>query len=248
MPILSGPDRISHARWSDLASSVERLALAVAGVPGGDAGIEVLNAICGIEDAQTKMLSRIDETVSLLREGPFRTGCLLFEEAGRVGKADADYRQLLRDARSHFYDATSVAASEQELAVVEFHLALAYALEGRHDSAEHWLMQSDSLVKAVVRELSTRAGNTKLPGGKMRKVARIYANTSPPVAAAKLVARTKRVWNAERARAALDDFEPFASCVANALAAITGAPHIAETETSPVGRRIAGYTQQRLTD
>jgi hypothetical protein len=58
--------------------------------------------------------------VQLVRKGPFRSGQLMLEEAGRVGPGDDEYVTFLEKSRDHFFDGHGLAASLQERAVVEY--------------------------------------------------------------------------------------------------------------------------------
>jgi hypothetical protein len=209
LPVSASEDE-PKARWTGLASAFEHYAIDISGVPGASSAVGVLSALYGVEDAQAAMLGTIERNVSLLREGPFQSGRLLLQEAGRVGAADPEYQHFLSTARDHFYDARALAASVQERAIVEFNLGAVYALEGRPKDAEYWLRQAYDSARSVVTGLASGAKDVKVLHSKATTAA---ASSFYPAGALLLPAKLKKVWDAEHASRALEAFVPFVNCV-----------------------------------
>jgi hypothetical protein len=218
LPLVAEPPASSLAAWFALTESVASIALAIAEVPGGAAEIKVVAALLGIQNAQNEMLQSINKKVSLLVEGPFRTGELHLREAKRVTSGHADYLEHLRRARDKFYDAHGLAASLQDRAVVELNLGLVYLVLGHRDDAEHWIFESYKSARRIVDELARSSGDIKVLQSKWTTAAAVYAY---PVALPILAKKLRKVWNIQRALTALHNLTPFVNSTAACYNGIT---------------------------
>jgi hypothetical protein len=196
--------------WLGVAGAMAKGGMA--NIPGAEAAMGVLRALYQLEDAQAAMLAAIQRDVRLIREGPFRSGQLLLQEAGRLRTGDSRYEEFLRDAVTRFYDAHGLAVSLQERSVVEFHLGILWYLLGKTDDSRHWLEQSYGDARHVVSELAVQAGEVKV----LHKESTVAALTYfYPAGMFVLPAKLKKVWNAQRAVTALQAFLPFVRTIAS---------------------------------
>jgi hypothetical protein len=150
----------AYGAWVDLAEQSAGVALEMAGVTGAVTAAQIVASLIGIEDAQTRLLRSIKADTKLLREGPFRTGRLMLSEAGHVGSGSPRYTEFVRDACRYLYEAHELAASMEEKAVVELHLALAWFALGETSDAKRWLDKAADTSDKIVEDLlqATRSG------------------------------------------------------------------------------------------
>lgn len=104
--------------WGSVAESVAVLAAQGAGIPGADAAAKVIQALIGIEDAQSVMLKRIRRDVELLRMGPFRAAQEQLAIAHRKGRINAEYGRHLQEAEDLLVQAVAQAATIEEASVI----------------------------------------------------------------------------------------------------------------------------------
>ncbi|GAA4557483.1 hypothetical protein [Planotetraspora kaengkrachanensis] len=206
-------------QWFTLSRAVAAFGLEVAQVPGAASGMRVLEALLGTGGAQVAMLASIDRKVTLILEGPFRAAQIHLSEAGRMTSADPDYDRHLQQARDKFIDAHGLAVSIQDRAVVEMHLGVVYLLLGRRSDASHWLSASYGSARAVVDHFAETAGNVKVLRSKWSTAAASYVYF---VGVAVFAKKLKKVWNAQRAIAAMRSFIPFVNCVADSYNGVAG--------------------------
>ncbi len=189
--------------------------------PGASQVLGLLGAICALENAQSEVLQTIDSNVKLLKEGPFRSGRLMLQEAYRVGEREHEGRRLLAASKDRFFDALPLSASVQEQALVEFHLGLVGLLLGNKDDALHWFTKAYGSSRAVVEALSEEAGDVKVLKSKWSATA---LTVSYGAVLLVLPFKVRRVMRASRARSALDDYLPFVNAVATCMNSVNAGP------------------------
>ncbi|GAA4586007.1 hypothetical protein GCM10023194_30690 [Planotetraspora phitsanulokensis] len=218
--------------WFALSRAVATFGLEVAQVPGAASGVRILEALLGTGGAQVAMLASIDRKVTLILEGPFRAAQIHLKEAGRITSSDPDYNRHLQQARDKFIDAHGLAASIQDRAVVEMHLGVVYLLLGRRSDASHWLSASYDSARAVVDHFAETAGNVKVLRSKWSTAAASYAYV---VGVAVFARKMKKVWNAQRALAAMRSFIPFVNCVADSYNGVSSSGSVAVLHLEQTG-------------
>jgi hypothetical protein len=234
LPVVDAPPP-GEGRWRGLADASAVFALARSGVPGADSALGLIRALYDIEDDQARMLHSIERDVELLRKGPFLSGRLLLSEAARMGPADPEYRNMLRGAKDKFYEAEPLAATVQGRAVVEFNLGLVWLALERPEDARHWLQESYQSARIVIETLAKQSGNVKVLRSRWSTAALTYLY---PVGVLVIPAKLKKIWDAERARGAIQSFLPFVRCVAACLNAVSEAdpvPALALTHSAADG-------------
>jgi hypothetical protein len=234
LPVVDAPPP-GDSRWRGLAEATAVFALARSGVPGAENALGLIRALYAIEDDQTRMLHSIERDAALLRKGPFLAGRLLVSEARRMGPADPEYRPMLSGAKDKFYEAEPLAATVHDRAVVEFNLGMVWLALGRPEDARHWLLQSYQSARVVIDALAKQSGNVKVLHSRWSTAALTYIY---PVGVFVLPAKLKKVWDAERARGAIQAFLPFVRCVAASLNSISTAdpvPALALTHSGADG-------------
>jgi hypothetical protein len=128
--------------WLKIVQIGATLGLGLAGLPAAGAGVDLVVALVGIEDGQTRLLRTIKNDTRLLREGDFATAKLMLKEANRVGPSDSRYLAFLEKSADLLYAAHGLAESVQEQSIIEFQLALVwYSLQSEKDG-NHWIEQS----------------------------------------------------------------------------------------------------------
>ena len=234
LPVVDAPPP-GDSRWRGLADATTVFALARSGVPGAESALGLIRALYDIEDDQSRMLHSIERDVALLRKGPFLTGRLLLSEAGRMGPADPEYRPMLSGAKDKFYEAEPLAATVQDRAVVELNLGLVWLALERPEDARHWLQQSYQSARLVIDTLAKQSGEVKILHSRWSTAALTYMY---PVGVFVIPAKLKKIWDAERARGAIQSFLPFVRCVAASLNAVSPAdpvPALALTHSASDG-------------
>jgi hypothetical protein len=224
-------------RWAGLADASVALALARSGVPGAENALDLLRALYGIEDDQTRLLHSIERNVRLLQEGPFRAGRLLLSEAIRLGPGDPEHQRMLSAAKDKFYDAHPLASSMQGRAVVEMNLGLVWQALGRPEDARHWMQQSYESARVVIAALAKQAGDVKVLHSRWSTAA--LATYLYPAGVFVIPAKLKKVWGSERARDAIGAFLPFVNCVAASLNALSESNPVPALELT--GSQTAGF-------
>jgi hypothetical protein len=195
-------------QWSGLANAVTAYAVGLSGVPAGGELLGVLRAVSGSENAQDRLLKKLDAKVDALVRGPYNTGRTLLLEAQRHGERGQTDRPTIERARDAFFTAHGQAASVQSRALVEYHLGVTLLLLDQQDDAIFWLSQSHASAAAVVYELARQAADVDLSAGTL---AAAVALLGP---AGILGAKVKKLVVAERVREVLEDFIPFVGCAA----------------------------------
>jgi len=232
-------------RWAGLANASVAFALAQSGVPGAENALDLLRALYGIEDDQTRMLHSIERNVRLLQEGPFLAGRLLLSEAIRLGPGDPEHWRMLNAAKDKFYDAHPLASSVQGRAVVEMNLGLVWQALGRPQDARHWMQQSYESGRVVIAALAKQAGDIKVLHSRRSTAALTYLY---PAGVFVIPAKLKKVWGSERARDTIGAFLPFVNCVAaslNALSESDPVPALELTGSQPDGFVLGEIPAQR---
>jgi len=211
-PMLDSTDSTAVlGQWSGLAEAVTKYAMAVSGVAAGGELLGVLHAISRSDDAQSRLLHRIDAKVDAILNGPYNTGRTHLLEAQRVGGDEASQHAHIVQAKDCFYLAHGQAGSVQSRALVEYHLGLSWLLLDRPGDATHWLAQSHQSAVAVVHELAHQTRNVQVLRSRTTTAAASYFY---PAGLVVLGMKFKKVVAAEQARQALLDFLPFVACSA----------------------------------
>ncbi|HEY6480908.1 MAG TPA: hypothetical protein VIZ00_12815 [Streptosporangiaceae bacterium] len=234
LPVVAAPPP-GEGRWRGLAGATAAFALARSGVPGAESALGLVRALYDIEDDQARMLNSIQRDVALLRKGPFLAARLLLSEAARMGPADPEYQRMLGGAKDKLYEAAPLAATVQDRAVVELNLGLVWLALGRPNDARHWLQQSYQSARIVIDTLAKQSGDVKVLHSRWSTAALTYLY---PVGVFVLPAKLKKIWDAERARDAIQSFLPFLRCVAESLNTVSQAdpvPALALTHSASDG-------------
>ncbi|HEY2272362.1 MAG TPA: DUF2510 domain-containing protein [Jatrophihabitantaceae bacterium] len=212
LPLLDDPgEQTILGPWSGLAGAVGHYALATSGIEGGGELLGVLHAITGAQDAQGKLLQRIDQKLDALVFGPYQTGRTHLSEAARVGEGDPTQKEHITEAKECFYSAHGQAASVQSRALVEYHLAMTWLLLDRRSDAKHWFHQSYESSVAVVNELARQTADVRVlkSRGSTAAVSYFY-----PAGLVVLGMKFKKMLAAQQARDMLNDYLPFLACTA----------------------------------
>jgi hypothetical protein len=211
-PVLDDPDdQAILGPWSGVAGAVSHYALATSGIAASGELLGVLHAITGAQDAQTKLLQRIDQKVDALVFGPYQTGRTHLSEAARVGEDDPTQQEHIKEAKECFYSAHGQAASVQSRALVEYHLAMTWLLLARRDDAKHWFAQSYQSSVTVVNELARQTADVRVlkSRGSTAAVSYFY-----PAGLVVLGMKFKKMLAASQAHDMLRDYLPFLACTA----------------------------------
>lgn len=148
--------------WLDIAKLSARLGLGLGGVPAADAIVELISGLVGIQSCEASLLQEIENDTKLLRESDLKTAKLMIEEAQRVGSADSRYRSFLEKSVDMLYKARSLAESEKEQGIVEFHLCLVYYALKLSKDAEYWLGQckasTDTALNSLIADMQRMPG------------------------------------------------------------------------------------------
>jgi hypothetical protein len=124
-------------------------ALLSAGVPGGDVVIAaLLNDLLGVQDEQAAAVGRIDQSVQLLIDEPWKTARGLIREAGLPGSAMKDRRAKLGEAASALRRAISY-QPERSFALAYVSLDLAIVLRMLRDLPASALYAEQALAAAA---------------------------------------------------------------------------------------------------
>ena len=219
--------------WSGLAGAVGHYALATSGVAAGGELLGVLHAITGAQDAQTRLLRRIDQKVDALVLGPYQTGRTHLGEAARVGADDPTQREHISQAKECFYSAHGQAVSVQSRALVEYHLAMTWLLLDRRADAKHWFAQSYQSSVAVVHELARQTTDVRVLNSRRSTAAASYFY---PAGLVVLGMKFKKMLAAEQAHDMLHDYLPFLACAARSHNAVAEpADHVPALQLTSTG-------------
>jgi hypothetical protein len=199
--------------WGSVAESVAVLAAQGAGIPGADAAAKVIQALIGIEDAQSVMLKRIRRDVELLRMGPFRAAQEQLAIAHRKGRTNAEYGRHLQEAEDLLVQAVAQAATIEEASVIRFNLGVVAAARGDEEEARYRLNESYSNCVEVTQELISRSGDVKVL--KSRSTAAMLAIYWPAYSVVG-IRKFLKVQKAQEATIALEGYVPFVNTVARA--------------------------------
>jgi hypothetical protein len=151
--LYGSPSGEVYRQWAGLAKRATTFGVTAAGIPGGSAAVELISSLSGHGDAQAQLLASIKSDTKLLREEPFRTARTFLAEARRVGPQDPRYAQFIDEALKSFYKAHSLAQSAQELAVVEFDIAVIYLSIEKKNDAVYWFKKGQTSSRAAINNL-----------------------------------------------------------------------------------------------
>ena len=209
--------------WLNVARAI--VETSISGDPSKltDVGLDLLGAIIGVEDEQGRLLRSIDHQVTLLRDGPFRSGRIRLEEAARVSHDRTRAHEFLQEARARFYDAHGLSGSLHERGIVEVHLGVVWWLLNQPEDSRHWFTVAHATLTELLDDLVRAAGNVQVV---RTKSAVAFASYLYPVAIGMLAAKIRKVRRSERALQALAQLLPVLTTVARSAAA-TGQPGLA---------------------
>lgn len=219
--------------WGSLAQSL--VSLGTAAVPGSTEVIQVIRALCGIENAQAVLLQRIGHDVELIRTGPFRAAREHLATAMRKSAAGTEYEGHLVEAENLLIQALGQCASAEESSLIQFNLGVVAAIRGDRAEADYRLKQAYRDSVKVTLELSKRASDTRFAKNPKARAALVWMSFSYlglPIVIAK-VAQLKR---ARAARSKLVAYLPFAEATARAHNAITPAEALPEPRLRRLGK------------
>lgn len=202
------PTSRSADQWADLEAALQSCALSSSGVPRATGPASLSSVLDGIKEAQTSLLDAMERSTELLQEESFALGQSNLQDAGRVDPGDPEYLSRLHDSAAHFRSTYQGAMAGPDRALIEFNLGLVSFLSGARSDAREWLGTSYASASSFVEECASRSNDIKVFQNK--KSAGAAALFVPEVVAVKFW----KLWNAERARTALDECLPFVNCVA----------------------------------
>jgi hypothetical protein len=218
-PVISQHAPPVTAPWLGLAQSAASYAAESAGVPGAEAGMQLLRALCGVEDAQKAMLDSIGRDVSLLREGPFRSAQEQVAIATRRGVDDPQNDHHLQSAEDHLISALGQSSCTEESSVIKFWLGLVALRRDDRKEAQYRLADSYTDCVTVVQEFTSNASDVKVLKTRWSTGLSAYLVYPGVYVAAKKI---KKIWRAQEASTALANYIPFVNAVAQTANASGG--------------------------
>ena len=209
--------------WVNLGDKAATFVASISQIPGAEAGLSLIKALLGVEDAQSRLLKAMSDNIELVRRGPFRAATEQVAIAARSKFRSAGYTRHLQLAEDHLVTALGLSNSVQEHALVNYQLGLVLLLEGQRDESLHRLETSYEECRAVVRSLMADidAVAPKSLGEMMTSAVAISMN--PSFGDSKR--RIQEIWTAEKAIRALRPFVPFANSVVASLNAASAQRH-----------------------